>query len=213
MRKSLAAALASAEARAAPFPHWILRDVLPAEWTHIIAARQVAPPRLDGVSGKRELHNDQRSYFDARAIAAEETVNAIADAFQAAETARLLSAFFSVDLDGTYLRIEHAVDAEGFWLQPHTDLGVKKITILLYISPAAGGDDLGTDLYDADASWAARGPFAPNLALAFRPGADTYHGFEPRAFEGRRQSLIINYVSEDWRDREQLCFPQTPVDC
>ena len=35
---------------------------------------------------------------------------------------------------GTYLRIEFAQDIDGFWLEPHTDLGVKVFTMLLYLS-------------------------------------------------------------------------------
>ena len=41
---------------------------------------------------------------------------------------------FGTDLEGTYLRIEFAQDIDGFWLEPHTDLGVKAFTMLLYLS-------------------------------------------------------------------------------
>ena len=122
-----------------------------------------------------------------------------------------LEEYFSAQLDDTFLRIEYACDTTGFWLQPHTDLGVKRLTILHYISDDADQSDLGTDIYNADKSWAKRTPFAANMAMAFVPGDATYHGFEPRDIKGVRKTLIINYVTHDWRDREQLAYPDTPV--
>jgi len=43
------------------------------------------------------------------------------------------------------------------------------------------------------------------------PGDNTYHGFEKRPIEGVRISLIINYVTDEWRAREQLAFPEEPI--
>ena len=115
------------------------------------------------------------------------------------------------DLGGTYLRIEYAQDIEGFWLKPHTDIGVKRFTLLIYLSDEPGQDVLGTDIYaDAD-TWVGRSPFAPNKAMIFVPSDRSWHGFEPRPIPGVRKSLIINYVTNDWRAREQLSFPDAPV--
>ena len=47
--------------------------------------------------------------------------------------------------------------------------------------------------------------------MVFIPSNDTYHGFEPRQIEGVRKSVIINYVTNDWRAREQLSFPNQPI--
>ena len=47
--------------------------------------------------------------------------------------------------------------------------------------------------------------------MVFVPSDITYHGFEPRPIEGVRNSLIINYVTNEWRAREQLAFPETPI--
>ena len=47
--------------------------------------------------------------------------------------------------------------------------------------------------------------------MLFVPGGDTYHGFEPRPIAGIRKSVIINYVTNEWRAREQLAFPEQPV--
>jgi hypothetical protein len=71
--------------------------------------------------------------------------------------------------------------------------------------------DLGTDIYDQDRKHVGRSPFAPNAALVFVPSNITYHGFEPRRIEGVRKSVIINYVTDEWRAREQLAFPDRPI--
>ena len=47
--------------------------------------------------------------------------------------------------------------------------------------------------------------------MMFVPSDITYHGFERRPIEGVRKSLIINYVTDEWRAREQLAFPDTPI--
>ena len=39
--------------------------------------------------------------------------------------------------------------------------------------------------------------------MVFIPGSNTYHGFEKRPIKGVRTSLIINYVTNEWRAREQ----------
>jgi hypothetical protein len=47
--------------------------------------------------------------------------------------------------------------------------------------------------------------------MVFVPSNRTYHGFERRRIEGVRKSVIINYVTNEWRAREQLAFPDGPV--
>ena len=34
---------------------------------------------------------------------------------------------------------------------------------------------------------------------------------EPRQIDGVRKSVIINYVTSEWRAREQLAFPNAPI--
>jgi len=70
---------------------------------------------------------------------------------------------------------------------------------------------LGTDIYDADKKWVGRSPFTSDAGMIFVPSTITYHGFERRKIEGVRKSLVINYVTNDWRAREQLAFPEQPV--
>ncbi len=204
-------ALANAAQYDEPYRHWILQDLAPPTVLDQLCTVEFDAPDLGGVSGKRELHNDQRHYFDKANMAHFPAMAAMAEAYQSSPCVRAIAEFFGADLNDTFLRIEYAVDATGFWLEPHTDLGVKRLTILHYISGAPGQEDCGTDIYNPDKTHAKRSPFEKNLALAFVPGDATYHGFENRPIAGMRKSLIINYVTHDWRDREQLCFPETPV--
>jgi hypothetical protein len=194
-----------------PYRHWLLHDVLPPQtWAEVSALPFPAPDPGD-ISGSREVHNDTRVYFDAANNAAFPVCGRISEALQSPEAVELVQRVTGSDLSGCCLRVEYAQDIGHFWLRPHTDLGVKRFTMLLYLADSAGQEDLGTDIYaDAD-TWAARPAFVANTALVFKPSNNTWHGFAPRPIPSVRKSIIINYVTEEWRAREQLAYPDTPV--
>ena len=194
-----------------PYRHWMLSEVFGGAVVEALSSLDFPAPDLGGVSGARELHNDTRQYFDQANIAGRPVCRAIAEAFQAPETVAMISAATGAALGGCYLRIEYAQDIDGFWLQPHTDLGVKKLTMLYYLADSEGQDDLGTDIYRDAYTWAKRSAFAPDSALVFVPSSNTWHGFAPRPIPGVRKSVIINYVTNEWRAREQLAYPAEPV--
>lgn len=194
-----------------PYRHWFLKDCLPQSTVDEILALPISAADLGGVSGKRELHNATRHYFDVPTRAEYECAESVATALQDKRVTSEIEKIFGVNLDGTYLRIEFAQDIDGFWLEPHTDIGVKSFTYLLYLSTDPTHADLGTDIYDNDKKWVGRSPFASNAAMIFVPSDITYHGFEPRKINGVRKSLVINYVTNEWRAREQLSFPEQPV--
>jgi hypothetical protein len=194
-----------------PYRHWALKNCFPADSVDDVLALPFEAPSLEGVSGKRELHNNTRKYFDVENRGRYPVCDAIAQGFQDRRLTEHIEKAFGTDLAGTYLRIEFAQDIDGFWLEPHTDLGVKAFTLLAYLSKDPSHQDLGTDIYDAEKRPVARSPFAPNAALVFIPSTNTYHGFEKRPIQGVRTSLIINYVTNEWRAREQLAFPETPI--
>jgi hypothetical protein len=193
-----------------PYRHWTVSGLFPEPVVEALFALPFKVGDLDGVSGKRELHNDSRSYFDANNIRHRPVCGAVASAFHDPDTVAAIAKATGADLDGTYLRIEFAQDITGFWLHPHTDLGVKRLTLLYYLADA-GQEDLGTDIYAAADRWAKRSAFVRNEGLMFVPSDHTWHGFEPRTIKGVRKSVIINYVTTDWRDREQLAYPDEPV--
>jgi hypothetical protein len=194
-----------------PYRHYLLANVFPADVSDALAELPFAPPVLDGVSGKRELHNDQRSYFDSVGVARFPVMGAVAEALQSARMAALIEEAFAADIDDTFLRLEYAQDVDGFWLQPHTDLGVKKFTCLIYLSQGPGHDKLGTDIYESPEKHFGVSPFQRGGAMVFVPGDNSWHGFERRPIEGVRRSVILNYVTHEWRAREQLSFPERPV--
>ena len=117
-----------------PYRHWILRGCFPTDSVDDVLALPFEAPSLEGVSGKRELHNNTRKYFDVENRENFPVCEAIAKAFQDERVTSHIEKVFGTDLTGTYLRIEFAQDIDGFWLEPHTDLGVKVFTMLVYLS-------------------------------------------------------------------------------
>ncbi|MBK5197057.1 MAG: 2OG-Fe(II) oxygenase [Methyloceanibacter sp.] len=194
-----------------PYRHWSLRDCVPADTLDDMLALPFEAPSLEGISGKRELHNNTRRYFDLDNRKRFPVCEAVAQAFQDKRVTSHIEKTCGTNLKGTYLRIEFAQDIDGFWLEPHSDLGVKVFTMLIYMSKDPSHHDLGTDIYDANKNRVGRSPFAPNAAMVFVPADVTFHGFEKRPIKGVRTSLIINYVTNEWRAREQLAFPETPI--
>ncbi len=208
---TLIQSFADAKQGSSPYPHWFLKNCLPSDVAAEVVALPFPAPALGGISGKREVHNATRKYFDAENMAKFNVCNNVNEALQDRRVTQAIEKTFSTKLSGTYLRVEFAQDTNGFWLEPHTDLGVKSFTFLLYLSTEPTHANLGTDIYDAEKKHVGRSPFVPNGAMIFVPSSNTYHGFEPRQIDGVRKSLVINYVTNDWRAREQLAYPETPV--
>jgi hypothetical protein len=210
LEPTLLASFASAERRTTPFVNWRLHHVLPERIARTLCGLRLPPVELCGVSGRRELHNDQRIYFAGDVLDAHPATRRVAEALQAPAIVHALMVLTGALLVGTFVRIEYALDVNGFWLEPHTDLGVKAISILLQLGQA-GQEGVGTDLYFGPDKWAETVPFGWNSALMFVPSTETWHGLERRPIPGVRRSVIINYVTDEWRAREQLAFPNDPV--
>lgn len=208
---SLLDSFGTATRNEAPYRHWFLQRCLPEDAVEQILALPFPAPALGGVSGKREIHNATRKYFDAENRGRFPVCEGFCQAFQDRRVTDRIAQVFGSGVSGSYLRVEYAQDTDGFWLEPHTDLGVKTFTMLLYISRDAQHRSLGTDIYDSNKRHVGASPFAANAAMVFIPSGDTYHGFEARRIDGVRKSVIINYVTNEWRAREQLAFPDRPV--
>ena len=209
--QTMLASFASARGGEQPYRHWFIEDCLSPAAVDAALDLPFAAPALGGVSGRREVHNATRKYFDVENRGRFGIAGAMSDALQSETVTRAVEQTFGAKLDGTYLRIEYAQDTDGFWLEPHTDLGVKSFTFLIYLSKAASHANLGTDIYDTDKKHFGRSPFKPGGAMIFVPSNITYHGFEPRKIEGVRKSIIVNYVTNEWKAREQLAFPDKPI--
>jgi hypothetical protein len=194
-----------------PYCYWLLQDVFPRAVYDDLKVMPFVAPDLGGVSGTREAHNADRVYFSGDNLRTFECARATAEAFQDSAVVAYLMKTFDAPLENTFVRIEYAQDIDGFWLKPHTDIGVKMFTMLIYMSDDPRHSDLGTDIYADENTHVGRSPFEPNSAMIFVPSKNTWHGFEKRPIQGVRRSIIVNYVTNEWRAREQLAYPQTPV--
>jgi hypothetical protein len=188
-----------------------VQGIFPADVYDELKAMPFPVPDLRGVSGTREAHNSDRIYFAGENLRDFNSARAAAEAFQDNEIVELFEDTFGAPLADTFLRIEYAQDTDGFWLRPHTDIGVKMFTMLIYMSDDPRHASLGTDIYVDENTRVGRSPFKPNSAMIFVPSNNTWHGFEKRPIEGVRRSIIVNYVTDAWRAREQLAFPQQAV--
>src|SRR5579883_52848 len=186
---AFAASIAARRTFDEPYRHYLIENVFPAD---ILDALADLP-------------------FDAAAMARFPAMRSVAEALQSRQIVRLIHDAFGAPLDDTFLRLEYAQDVDGFWLEPHTDLGVKKFTCLIYLSQGPGHDALGTDIYWSKERHYGRSPFKRGGAMIFVPADNTWHGFEKRPIQGLRRSVILNYVTHEWRAREQLSFPQEAV--
>lgn len=205
------ASLANSERRTEPYRHWVLRDVLPPEAAEAIFALPVARPENLVFDGRRETNNASRTYFDAEARRRYAPARALAEAFQSPDAVAAIERECGANLADSCLRVEYCQDTEGFWLEPHTDIGVKRFTMSLFLCRGAGASDMGTDIYTTDKTWFGRAPSEFNTAMIFIPSKITFHGFAKRPMPSLRKSLIINYVGPEWRNRQELAYPDTPV--
>lgn len=194
-----------------PYRHWLLNGILSDEACAAIDALPVQPPPIGDTLGKRETNNSTRLFFGVPQRAVHPVCDALATALQGDAVVRRLEALCGAALAGSFLRIEYCLDTDGFWLEPHTDIGAKLYTMLVYLSGEPGSEAWGTDILDGPDGFVASAPYVRNGGLIFIPGADTWHGFRRRPIAGVRRSLIVNYVRPEWRSRHELAFPEQPV--
>ncbi|MGA7949180.1 MAG: hypothetical protein WCA45_03345 [Thiobacillaceae bacterium] len=194
-----------------PYRHWLLDHCLPEDMVDALMALPFVPPQIDDTKGRRETNNDSRIHFGPQYRNQHPVMDTLARVFHSREVADAVKEATGASLTGTSLRIEYCQDSDGFWLEPHTDIGVKKFTMLVYLNREPEGADWGTDMYYDSNTHFGRAPSAFNAGLIFIPSDKTWHGFEKRPLHGVRKSLIINYVGPEWRSRHELCFPEATI--
>ena len=115
-------------------------------------------------------------------------MDTLARVFHSREVADALKQATGAPLTGTSLRIEYCQDSDGFWLEPHTDIGVKKFTMLVYLEPGTGKAPTGEPTCTTTANTHfGHAPSAFNAGLIFIPSDKTWHGFEKRPHARRAQ--------------------------
>ena len=203
-------ALRNADRSEDPYLHWKLTDVLPEDMCTGILTLPVAPPVLGKTDGTRDTYNKSRAFITPTLREDFPACAVLADALQRTEVARQLEETVEIDAEGGFLRIEYIQDIDGSWLEPHRDIPDKLFSMVIYLCTGPEAENWGTDIYDANCEWVGQASAAFNSAVIFIAGDDTWHGFEPRPIKGVRRLMEINYV-QNWRDREQLVFPDRPI--
>ena len=209
MSASLIGCFDASQFSAEPFRHWLLSDILPVALCDGIDALPVAAAEDRGharASARRTTARGCSSALDNRRR--HPVCDALAAGLQGAATVERIERLCEIELrDKSHLRIEYCLDTDGFWLEPHTDIGAKLFTMLVYLSTEPGSEEWGTDILDASLNLVAVAPYRRNCGLIFVPGGDTWHGFHRRPINGVRRSLIVNYVKPEWRSRHELAYP------
>jgi hypothetical protein len=204
--ESFLGCLARAHHATAPFDYWLLDGALPEAEIDAITALPVAPPTDVLFNGRRETNNSSRMFFGPEAQDTFAVCRRIVDGFKDERVIRAIEAETGAKLGGTRLRIEYCQDAPGFWLEPHTDIAVKKFTMLVYLLDDPALALAGTDIHEGppDYTYVTTAPYGRNLGVIFIPGTNTWHGVGHHPLKGLRKSIIINYVAPDWRDTFEL---------
>ncbi|MGB8871000.1 MAG: 2OG-Fe(II) oxygenase [Rhodomicrobium sp.] len=204
---SFLACLARSAHIPSPYDYWLLEGALPEEDVSAIAALPFAAPADIVFNGKRETNNATRVYFNPENQARFPVCRRLVAGFQDPRVLRAIEQTTGADLSDAHLRIEYCQDTEGFWLEPHTDISVKKFTMLVYLSDDPRLKRAGTDVHGGppDYPYICSAPYGKNLGLIFIPGHNTWHAAGKRPLNGAiRKSIIINYVTPDWRDKYEL---------
>jgi len=195
-----------------PYTHWLLSDVLPESLATAVLILPIAPPVIGDCEGVRDVDNSKRTFFTPSLRSRFPTCAVFADALQRPDIARLFEEVCHIKVSGSFLRMEYIQDTDGAWLEPHRDIPEKLFSMVIYLCTGPDAKDWGTDIYDDQRRWVGRSSADFNTAVIFVAGPNTWHGFDPRPINGVRRLLEINYVSPSWRDRNQLAFPDRPIE-
>jgi hypothetical protein len=200
------ACFARAKHETKPFDYWLLKDSLPEEDVDAIVGLAASPPEDMVLNGKRETNNALRFFFSPENQERFPVCRRVAEGFKNARVRRAIEETTGTDLSNAHLRIEYCQDPPGFWLEPHTDILVKKFTMLVYLLANPALRLAGTDIHQGppDFEYVTTAPYGRNLGVIFIPSKNSWHGVGHHPIQGLRKSIIINYVSSDWRDTFEL---------
>ncbi|MGE5261232.1 MAG: 2OG-Fe(II) oxygenase [Actinomycetota bacterium] len=200
------ACLARAKHETTPFDYWLLKDAIPEEDVDAIVDLAASPPEDMVLNGKRETNNALRFFFSPENQEMFPVCRRVAEGFKDIRVRRAIEQTTGTDLSNAHPRIEYCQDPPGFWLEPHTDILVKKFTMLVYLLDDPTLRLVGTDIHQGppDFEYVTTAPYGRNLGVIFIPSKNSWHGVGHHPIQGLRKSIIINYVSSDWRDTFEL---------
>ncbi|MFL2903794.1 MAG: 2OG-Fe(II) oxygenase [Limisphaerales bacterium] len=161
-------------------------------------------PSADSYTGTRADYKNSRLFLKKDGNFSKE-IHAEVSYLDSDDFKKELSELFEVDFYDTRLRVELVEDTDGFFQVPHLDVTQKRITWLTYLGNSNDVGDVGTDIYNEEKEIVKSATFEYNNALIFFPGKNTWHGFtKGKRIISKRRTLIINYVTRDWRDVHEL---------
>jgi hypothetical protein len=99
---------------------------------------------------------------------------------------------FNMPIHDYRTRVELCMDSAGSWLEPHRDDPAKVITLQLYLTGAGNSTRMLNTVTEV----------VPNMAWAFDNNNQPVHSLSP--LKNDRASIIVNYVTNDWRDKSVL---------
>ena len=106
-----------------------------------------------------------------------------------------------VSFKDCFLRMEIILDTSDFWLEKHTDIVEKKMSLIIYLNDNNEPLENGTDVYDESGNFVKSIPFEQNTGFLFYPSHNTWHGLEKGKQIRKRKCVLINYVTfqTDWK--------------
>jgi hypothetical protein len=204
--------LANASRFDLPFRHWILDSVFEEELMNSFEALAFKPLKLRGDGSRVSL--PPAAFLNEATCARYPVLSRVVDIFSDRAAVEDLERQCGITLENTFLRISYHVDAHGFWLRPHTDLAVKCLSLIVLVKHNASDEPIGTEMYDCSGTLVGRAPSRDNSGLMFVPNSNTFHGFTERRLTGTRSTLVVNFVSDAWVNRDELApslIRQVPV--
>jgi hypothetical protein len=196
---NLLRSVAIADYSQTPFPHWQLQGVLPDGLCRALLDLPVRPRRgaLAQLPGADNLCFDpevcERHPVGARAV----------ELFSDARVIATLEQMCDVHLSGSYLRLTRQIDTPGPDVGPHCDLAVRLLRLEIYLA-ADEGQEVGASLFDAQLQLAGSAWCNRNSALLLVPAGNTWHGTPHSRIRTRRQTLLVEYVTDAWRAKHEL---------
>jgi SM-20-related protein len=188
------AALRAAPVATDPFPHIVVSDFVPPGSLRAVLAD--LPPL------------GRRGSFPVDALALGPSAQALMDELAGPRLRQTIADRFALDLAGspTMVTLRGWTNARDGNI--HCDSAAKRVTVLLYLNPAADawGQHEGclrllrgpADLED----YAVEVPPINGTLLVFPNGPTTWHGH--KRFTGQRYSVQLNYMTTDAKARSEL---------